>query len=136
MKNLVAYLILILAFHSAGAQAIQTKNNINNIIERPKLVVGLVVDQMRWDYLYRYLNRYGKGGFRKLLKKGYSYDNTFIPFTPAVTSSGHSCLYTGVYLLFMVLLAMTGLKKPQVNICIVPRTIVFKQLEAFHCRVR
>jgi hypothetical protein len=30
---------------------------------RPKLVVGIVVDQMRWDYLYRYSDRYTDGGF-------------------------------------------------------------------------
>ena len=67
----------------------------NNGIERPKLVVGLVIDQMRWDYLYRYFNRYGSGGFKRLLQKGYSFENTFIPYTPAVTAVGHSCLYTG-----------------------------------------
>ncbi|WP_231576953.1 hypothetical protein [Sphingobacterium sp. IITKGP-BTPF85] len=32
--------------------------------ERPKLVVGLMVDQMRWDYLYRFAERYGEGGFK------------------------------------------------------------------------
>jgi len=68
---------------------------VNNGIERPRLVVGLVIDQMRWDYLYRYFNRYGNGGFKKLLQKGYSYENTFIPYAAAVTGAGHSCLYTG-----------------------------------------
>lgn len=64
-------------------------------IERPKLVVGLVVDQMRWDYLYRYYNRYGNGGFKRLLNQGYSFENMFIPYTPAVTAAGHTCLYSG-----------------------------------------
>lgn len=75
----------------------QKKNTsiINNGIERPKLVVGFVIDQMRWDYFYRYYNRYGSGGFKRLLQKGYSFENTFIPYTPAVTAAGHSCLYTG-----------------------------------------
>jgi len=76
----------------------QIKNNkqiLNNGIERPKLVVGLVIDQMRWDYLYRYYNRYSEGGFKRLLQQGYSFENTFIPYTPAVTAVGHTCLYTG-----------------------------------------
>ena len=64
-------------------------------IERPKLVVGLVVDQMRWDYLYRYYDRYGNGGFKRLLNQGYSFENMFIPYTPAVTAAGHTCLYSG-----------------------------------------
>ena len=34
-------------------------------LERPKLVVGIVVDQMRWDYLYRYYNQFGEGGLKR-----------------------------------------------------------------------
>lgn len=40
--------------------------------ERPKLVVGIVIDQMRWDYLYRYYARYGEGGFKRMLGEGFS----------------------------------------------------------------
>ncbi len=64
-------------------------------VERPRLVVGLVVDQMRWDYLYRYLGRYGKGGFRRLLKEGFNCQNTQIPYIPTFTACGHACIYTG-----------------------------------------
>lgn len=62
---------------------------------KPKLVVGLVIDQMRWDYLYRYGNRYGTGGFKRLLREGFSCENTFIPYTPTYTAAGHTCVYTG-----------------------------------------
>ncbi|MFM1858389.1 MAG: hypothetical protein RLZ05_1449 [Bacteroidota bacterium] len=65
-------------------------------VERPKLVVGMVLDQMRWDYLYRYYDRYAdKGGFKRLLKEGNSCENTLIPYTPTVTACGHSVVYTG-----------------------------------------
>jgi predicted AlkP superfamily pyrophosphatase or phosphodiesterase len=64
-------------------------------VKRPKLVVGIVVDQMRWDYLYRYQARYGEGGFKRLLKQGFSCDNTMIPYLPAFTAVGHSCVFTG-----------------------------------------
>jgi predicted AlkP superfamily pyrophosphatase or phosphodiesterase len=65
-------------------------------VPRPKLVVGLVVDQMRWDYLYRYYDRYvAKGGFKRLLNQGFSCENTMIPYTPTVTGCGHSSIYTG-----------------------------------------
>jgi predicted AlkP superfamily pyrophosphatase or phosphodiesterase len=63
---------------------------------RPKLVVGIVVDQMRWDYLYRYYDRYQKdGGFKRLLNQGFTCDNTLIPYTPTITACGHTCIYTG-----------------------------------------
>lgn len=67
----------------------------DNGINRPKLVVGLVVDQMRWDYLYRYAALYGSGGFKKLLKKGYQFSETYIPYATTVTAAGHASLYTG-----------------------------------------
>jgi predicted AlkP superfamily pyrophosphatase or phosphodiesterase len=61
----------------------------------PKLIVGLVVDQMRWDYMYRFNSLYGEGGFKRLLKEGFSAENTFIPYVPTYTAVGHSCIYTG-----------------------------------------
>jgi len=64
-------------------------------VARPKLVVGLVVDQMRWDYLYRYYNRYANGGFKRLINDGFSVENTYIPYTPTYTACGHTCIYTG-----------------------------------------
>ncbi len=63
--------------------------------ERPKLIVGIVVDQMRWDYLPRYYDQFGEGGFKRLLNEGYSYDNCLINYVPTVTSIGHTSVYTG-----------------------------------------
>ncbi len=62
---------------------------------RPKLVVGLVVDQMRWDYLYRYANRYGEGGFKRLVREGFSAENCQINYMPTITAVGHTSIYTG-----------------------------------------
>lgn len=64
-------------------------------ISRPKLVVGIVVDQMRWDYLYRFYDRYSDDGFKRFLTKGFSCENTFIPYAPTVTACGHASIYTG-----------------------------------------
>jgi len=62
---------------------------------RPKLIVGMVVDQMRWDYLYRYQDRYTNGGFKRVLREGFSCENTIIPYLPTYTAPGHTCVYTG-----------------------------------------
>ena len=64
-------------------------------VERPKLIVGIVVDQMRWDYLYRFYDRYAAGGFKRMLNQGFSCENTFIPYTPTITACGHSTIYSG-----------------------------------------
>ncbi len=64
-------------------------------VVRPRLVVGIVIDQMRWDYLYRYYNRYSEGGFKRLLNQGFSCENTYINYLPSYTAVGHTCIYTG-----------------------------------------
>ena len=84
MKKLITLMVGLLIAVSSNAQ-----------IQRPKLVVGLVVDQMRWDYLYYYYNEYGTGGLRRLLNEGFSFENTHINYAPTVTAIGHSSIYTG-----------------------------------------
>ena len=74
---------------------INAQKNKNSQVERPKLVVGLVIDQMRWDYLYRYYSKYGNDGFKRLLNKGYSLNNVHIPYVPTVTALGHTSIYSG-----------------------------------------
>lgn len=84
-RTLTTALVFLLTF-SATAQS---------PIARPKLVVGIVVDQMRWDYLYRYYDRYSNDGFRRMLTQGFTCENTFIPYTPTYTAAGHTSIYTG-----------------------------------------
>ncbi len=62
---------------------------------KPKLVVGIVIDQMRWDYLYRFNDLYVANGLKRLLNKGFSCENTLIPYVPTYTAVGHTCVYTG-----------------------------------------
>lgn len=87
MKKSLFISLLSLSAFSMAAQTMP--------LNRPKLVIGLVFDQMRWDYLYRYYDRFGKGGFRRLMDKGFRCQNTFINYLPAYTAPGHSCIYTG-----------------------------------------
>jgi predicted AlkP superfamily pyrophosphatase or phosphodiesterase len=64
-------------------------------VSKPKLVVGMVIDQMRWDYLTRYQDRYGKDGFNRILREGFSCENTYINYTPTYTGAGHASIFTG-----------------------------------------
>jgi len=85
-----------LAFTQKNMGTNATKEIANTTFKRPKLVVGIVVDQMRWDYLYRFQEQYKQnGGFKRLLNTGFTYENCFIPYTPTVTAAGHTCVYTG-----------------------------------------
>ena len=86
MKNIILLFFLTqFSFNTSFAQR-QTK---------PKLVVGIVVDQMRYDYLYRFYEKYGNKGFKRLLKEGYNLENAHYNYIPTYTAVGHSSIYTG-----------------------------------------
>jgi predicted AlkP superfamily pyrophosphatase or phosphodiesterase len=91
----IKYLFLIAFSFTAITVSAQTKTDKANALPRPKLVVGIVVDQMRWDYLYRYYDRYQSNGFKRLLNEGFSCENTQVDYIPTFTGPGHSCIYTG-----------------------------------------
>ncbi len=63
--------------------------------ERPRLVVGVIVDQMRADYFYRYYDQYSEGGFRRLLREGFNCRNHHYHYALTVTAAGHASVYTG-----------------------------------------
>lgn len=90
MKKLFGCLFVTLILGSVHGQQSASSQK-----PRPKLVVGLMVDQMRWDFLYRYQDRYTEGGFKRILKEGFSCENTFIPYAQTVTAAGHASVYTG-----------------------------------------
>lgn len=64
-------------------------------LQQPKLVVGIVVDQMRQEYLYRYYNKFGEGGFRRFMNEGFMLQNAHYNYVPTVTAAGHASVYTG-----------------------------------------
>ncbi len=71
------------------------KQTCNNQINKPKLIIGIVIDQMRYDYLTKYAERYSEGGFKKILKYGFSLENAHCNYIPTYTAVGHSSIYTG-----------------------------------------
>ncbi|MGY4538788.1 putative AlkP superfamily pyrophosphatase or phosphodiesterase [Mucilaginibacter sp. UYNi724] len=98
-KSMKIKVLLTLTFATAvfslSAQNKKIITTVSTNLPRPKLMVGLVVDQMRWDYLYRYYDRYQAGGFKRMLNEGFTCENTLIPYIPTVTAAGHSSIYTG-----------------------------------------
>ena len=83
MKNKFILIILIVISIQTYAQ------------KKPKLVVGIVVDQMRYDYIDRFWNEFGNNGFKKLINKGYFCRNTNFSYMPTFTGPGHASIFTG-----------------------------------------
>ena len=62
---------------------------------KPKLIVGIVIDQMRYDYIYRFWDKFGTDGFKKLVNEGFFCKNTNFNYVPTYTGPGHAAVYTG-----------------------------------------
>ncbi len=88
MKKILFYICVLLHVTALSASGQET-------IPRPKLVVGIVVDQMRWDYLYKYYEKYGENGLKRMMKEGFNCQNTMINYLPSFTGPGHATIYTG-----------------------------------------
>lgn len=81
---------LFVLFSSKGHAQDSLKNQLN-----PKLLVGLVVDQMRYDYLFRYWDKLSDGGFKKMINEGYLFKNANYSYIPTYTAPGHASIYAG-----------------------------------------
>ena len=93
-------LVLVLIFVLFGSLFVsaqkKSKDDQNaNLRTTPKLVVGIVVDQMRYDYLIRFWNHYDEGGFKRLVNEGYNCKNNHFNYAPTSTGPGHTSVYTG-----------------------------------------
>lgn len=87
MKRIVLSLFLLVLIPVFGQGNEAPKN--------PKLVVGIVIDQMRYEYLYRFYNDFGDDGFKKLMRDGMNCRNTNYNYVPTYTGPGHASIYTG-----------------------------------------
>jgi predicted AlkP superfamily pyrophosphatase or phosphodiesterase len=88
MKIILTFFCILLHLTFAGAAS-------NPDQKPPKLIVGIVVDQMRYDYLTRYWNKFGDDGFKKLVREGFNCSNTHYSYVPTYTGPGHASIYTG-----------------------------------------
>jgi predicted AlkP superfamily pyrophosphatase or phosphodiesterase len=83
-KKLIFIILLTLSINPCFTQPSKTK-----------LMVGIIVDQMRPDYLQRFYNQLGEKGFKRLLNEGFICQNTHINYFPSVTAVGHASIYSG-----------------------------------------
>lgn len=95
-KNTVlVFLLLLLSFSCQVKKETTILKNDSFNQTKPKLVVGIVVDQMRYDYLTRFYNKYGEGGFKRMVKQGFNCKNNHFNYMPTKTAPGHASIYTG-----------------------------------------
>ena len=61
----------------------------------PRLVIGIVVDQMRQEYLHRFYDKFSESGFKRLMNEGFQFKNGHYNYAPTYTAPGHASIYTG-----------------------------------------
>jgi predicted AlkP superfamily pyrophosphatase or phosphodiesterase len=95
-KKLIPFLLLFFVITSLSAQKKKATGSFEtSVTDKPKLVVGIVVDQMRYDFLYRYSEKYSSGGFKRLMNEGFNCRNNHYDYAPTVTAAGHAAIFTG-----------------------------------------
>lgn len=90
LLRLVLVLGIIMSAAPESRSQAQAKYN-----DSPKLVVGIMVDQMRADYIRKYWDKFGDDGFRRLVNEGFTFTNNHFDYTPTATGPGHASVYTG-----------------------------------------
>ncbi len=92
------FVLLVIGITFTNAQRKSKNKNKAVIVQletKPKLVVGIVVDQMRYDYLTRFWDHYGDGGFKRMVSQGFNCKNHHFNYAPTSTGPGHASVYTG-----------------------------------------
>jgi len=98
LKNIVTFFLILFIYNSCLAQRPEVrreKAKAEAVNSKPKLVVGIVVDQMRYDYLTRFENKFGDGGFMRMINEGFNCKNNHFNYIPTKTAPGHASIYTG-----------------------------------------
>ena len=96
---ILSFLLLCMISLSYGQRKKKTVEEVQSelIAQSPKLVVGIVIDQMRFDYLTRFWDQYGEGGFKRMVNEGFNCKNNHYNYAPTSTGPGHTSVYTGTF---------------------------------------
>lgn len=87
-------LLTVLVF-SCASQKQTNELKSESTTKKPKLVVGVVIDQMRAEYLYRFQINYTENDFKRLIREGFNVKNIHYNYVPTATGPGHTSIYTG-----------------------------------------
>jgi len=97
-KNVIPFVCAVFFLHASAQkknQGAAASAHPENVQSKPRLVVGIVVDQMRYDYLIRFKDDFSSGGINRLIREGFLFENANYNYVPTYTAPGHACIYTG-----------------------------------------
>lgn len=92
MKHLIIFISSLLQLACVAQKPLTKQVSTSS---KPKVIVGIMVDQMRYDFLYRFYDKYSEGGFKRLMNDGFNCKNNHYHYASTVTGPGHAHVYTG-----------------------------------------
>lgn len=95
MKTINQLLFSLVVSYLLGSCAVAQSPSLAKTEERPKLIIGITVDQMRYDYIDKYWSDFADGGFRRLVNDGFFCRNLHYNYMPTFTGPGHASIFTG-----------------------------------------
>src|SRR5262249_58180997 len=95
LSLILAFTNLLTISTAAAQQRRRAANAPPNAAKPVRLVVGIVIDQFRYDYLTRFQDQFGEGGFKRLLNGGAGFSNANYIHAPTVTACGHATVISG-----------------------------------------
>ncbi len=94
-KLIVPRIVLVAVFLLAGTLAGKPAESESVTDRKPDLVVGIVVEKMRYDYLTRLWDKFGDNGFKRLVAEGSSFNNARFDYLVNQSSAGYATIFTG-----------------------------------------
>ena len=92
---IVGFFLLVIGFFiRVFSEGFKSDKNLSN---NPKLVVGIVVDQMKYQYLTKYWDHYSEKGFKRLINQGFNAKSNHYGYSQTSTGPGHTTVATGTY---------------------------------------
>src|SRR5262249_47062341 len=92
---LLIFVLILLPLSSDAQRRTPARSNASGAITKPKLVLVIVIDQFRYDYLERFGDLLGSGGFKRLLNDGALFSNANYDYVPTFTACGHAAIFSG-----------------------------------------
>jgi predicted AlkP superfamily pyrophosphatase or phosphodiesterase len=98
-RNITSVLMLIAVFAAVALTQGRNPPRVQRKLEgpHPRLVLLIVVDQFRYDYLTRFGDLFGSQGLGRLVRRGADWTHANFDHVPTFTAPGHAVFMTGAY---------------------------------------
>ncbi|TAF65001.1 MAG: alkaline phosphatase family protein [Cytophagales bacterium] len=117
LRNIV-YSLIFISFFNPILKAQNKKTTQTSTEEMPRLIVGIVIDQMRFEYLQRFSSRFSKEGFVRLMQEGFECRNTHYNYISTETACGHASIHTGTVPAYHGIIANLWFEKGNNRYCV------------------